>query len=290
MEKKEIAKTEKNTLIEMLSSEAIKSRINELLGKKTQSFIASIISLYKSKSELKDCEPNSILQSGLMSACLDLPVNDNLGFSYIVPYLSKNGKFAQFQMGYKGFIQLALRTGQYKVINADVVYEGELVSHDKIKGTIVIDANKKTSNKVIGYVAYFQLINGFEKMIYWDKEKVENHAKKFSKNYKSDFSVWKTDFDSMALKTVLKNLLSKYGILSVELQKAILSDQAIIKDTQSMDVDYIDNETEVTAFDKEKENDENKNNENIENELNKIKNIKHSNISEKTEKENNKLF
>lgn len=235
----------------ILSQEIVKSRFNDILGKNANAFMSSIISATKSNPTLGECEPNSVISSAVVAATLNLPIQSNLGFAHIVPYNQKdqNGnqtKVAQFQMGYKGFIQLALRTGQYKNINASEVYEGELVNYDRITGEVELDTKKKRSEKVIGYVAYFKLLNGFEKMFYLTKEQVQNHGSKYSKSYSNKYGRWQQDFDSMALKTVIKLLLSKYGILSVDMQTAITVDQAIIKDADTMEVEYVDtNERET---------------------------------------------
>jgi len=236
----------------ILSQEVVKARFNEILGKNANAFMSSIISATKSNPTLSECEPNSVISSAVVAATLNLPIQSNLGFAHIVPYnqKDKNGemsKVAQFQMGYKGFIQLALRTGQYKNINASEVYEGELVNFDRITGEVELDTKKKRSEKVIGYVAYFKLLNGFEKMFYLTKEQVQNHGSKYSKSYSNKYGRWQQDFDSMALKTVIKLLLSKYGILSVDMQTAITVDQAIIKDADTMEVEYVDT-TERETF------------------------------------------
>jgi recombination protein RecT len=235
----------KKTVSSILSQESIKARFAEILGKNANAFMSSIISATKANPSLLDCEPESIISSAVISATLNLPIQSNLGFAYIVPYNSKdqNGnifKQAQFQMGYKGFVQLALRTAQYKNINASEVYEGELVKHDRITGEVELDTTKKRSNKIIGYVAYFKLLNGFEKMLYMTKEQIENHGTKYSKSYSNKYGRWQQDFDSMALKTVIKLLLSKYGILSIEMQTAITVDQAIIKNADTMEIEYVD--------------------------------------------------
>jgi recombination protein RecT len=235
----------KKTVSSILSQESIKARFAEILGKNANAFMSSIISATKANPSLADCEPESIISSAVISATLNLPIQSNLGFAHIVPYNSKdqNGntfKQAQFQMGYKGFVQLALRTAQYKNINASEVYEGELVKHDRITGEVELDTTKKRTNKIIGYVAYFKLLNGFEKMLYMTKEQIENHGTKYSKSYSNKYGRWQQDFDSMALKTVIKLLLSKYGILSVEMQTAITVDQAIIKNADTMEIEYVD--------------------------------------------------
>ena len=243
--------TKKTTVASILSQDVVKSRFNDILGKNANAFMSSIISATKANPSLGDCEPNSVISSAVIAATLNLPIQSNLGFAHIVPYNQKDSsgnqvKVAQFQMGYKGFIQLALRTAQYKNINASEVYEGELVNHDRITGEVELDTKKKKSNKVIGYVAYFKLINGFEKMLYLTREQVEGHGSKYSKSYSNKYGRWQQDFDSMALKTVIKLLLSKYGILSVDMQTAITVDQAIIKDAETMDIEYVDSREEET--------------------------------------------
>ncbi|RAP04757.1 hypothetical protein HS9_01889 [Bacillus velezensis] len=161
----------------------------------------------------------SVISSAMVAATLDLPIDKNLGYAWIVPYGGK----AQFQLGYKGYIQLALRTGQYKSINCIPIHEGELQKWNPLTEEVEIDFEKRESDAVIGYAAYFELINGFRKTVYWTKAQVEKHKKKFSK---SDFG-WKNDWDAMALKTVLKAVLSKWGILSVEMQKAVIEEDEI---------------------------------------------------------------
>lgn len=204
------------TLKALLNTESVKKRFEEVLGERSQQFTTSILSLYNSDTNLQKCEPMSIISSAMVAASLDLPVNKSLGYAWIIPY----GNKAQFQLGYKGYIQLALRTGQYKHINVIEIYEGELQKWDRLTEELIIDYEKRKSDNVVGYAAYFELINGFKKTVYWTKEEVERHRQRFSK---SDFG-WKNDWDAMAKKTVLKNMLSKWGILSVELQKAFIQD------------------------------------------------------------------
>jgi recombination protein RecT len=248
----------KTSVSSILAQESVKARFSEIMGKNASAFMSSIISATKANPSLGDCEPNSVISSAVIAATLNLPIQSNLGFAHIVPYMKNGVSVAQFQMGYKGFIQLALRTAQYKNINASEVYDGELVKHDRITGDVELDTTKKRSDKVIGYVAYFKLINGFEKMLYLTKEQLQAHGSKYSKSYSSKYGRWQLDFDSMALKTVIKLLLSKYGILSVDMQTAITVDQSIIKDADTMDVEYVDandREKQSTAFE-EKQMDE----------------------------------
>ncbi|AEB62138.1 hypothetical protein BUN12_3769 [Bacillus amyloliquefaciens] len=204
------------TMKGLLSSPAVMNRFEEVLGKRASQFTASILSLYNSENTLQKAEPMSVISSAMVAATLDLPVDKNLGYAWIVPYKGR----AQFQLGYKGYIQLALRTGQYKSINCIPVHKGELQKWNPLTEEIEIDFEKRESDAVIGYAAYFELLNGFRKTVYWTKTQVEKHKKKFSK---SDFG-WGKDWDAMALKTVLKSMLSKWGILSVEMQKAVIED------------------------------------------------------------------
>jgi len=233
--------TKNNSMIlrEQLTNPAIRARFEEMLGKKAAGFISSIIAVQSSSKQLKECDPMSIIGAAAVAATLDLPIDKNLGFAHIVPY----GNVAQFQMGYKGFIQLAMRSGQYKTINACPIYEGEFVSENRITGEIVFDFSAKKSDKVIGYAAYFNMINGFEKTIYWTVEQVESHARRYSKSFNNSTSRWQQDFNAMAMKTVIKSLLSKWGILSIEMQTAIRTDQAVIKSAEIEDIEYIDNDT-----------------------------------------------
>ena len=195
--------------------------------------MSSLISVSNNNELLSKADPTTVITAGVMAATLDLPINQNLGFAYIVPFYNSKKKIneAQFQMGYKGYIQLAMRTGQYKTINASEIYEGEIKHHNKLTGEF--ELGERTGDNVVGYIAYFKLINGFEKYLYMSKEDAEAHAIKYSQTYKKGFGLWKTDFDAMAIKTVLKRLLSKYGILSVEMQSmanAISVDGAVIRD------------------------------------------------------------
>ncbi len=210
----------------LLSEEATKKRFAELLGTKAQGFISSVINVVNGNPELQKADPRTVLSAAVIAATLDLPVDPNLGFSYIIPYSGR----AQFQLGYKGYVQLAMRTGAYKTINACEVYEGEIKSFNRFTGEI--EFGERTSNKVVGYIAYFKLLNGFEKFLYMSVEDLERHARTYSKSYNSPNSRWKQDFHSMALKTVLKRLLSKYGILSIEMQTSLRADQAVVREPE----------------------------------------------------------
>jgi recombination protein RecT len=232
----------------MLSADNTKKRFEEMLGKKAAGFISSVLQVVGNNSYLQNADPASVMTSAAIAASLDLPINPNLGYAAIIPYNDKGkGQVAQFQIMTRGIIQLAIRSGQYSRITNSIVYEGQLVKQDPFTDEYVFDFNAKKSNKIIGYVAYFRTIGGFEKYYYMTKEEVESHGKKYSKTFKS--GVWQTDFNSMALKTVLKLLLSKYGILSVEMQKAVEFDQSVIKgdinNIEEATAEYIDNEQVV---------------------------------------------
>lgn len=204
-----------------LNNETIQQKFRSILEENAGAFMASIIELYQSDSALQRCDPNKVILEALKAATLKLPINKQLGFAYIIPY----GNVPTFQMGYKGYIQLAQRSGQYRHINADLVYEGEQVAYNRITGMLEITGTAKSENP-IGYFAYFQLLNGFEKCVYWTREKVEAHAKRYSKAWSKQDSPWHTNFDAMALKTVIRNIISKYGVMSVEFANAIVNDGA----------------------------------------------------------------
>lgn len=239
----EISKTENKplTVKHLLAQESYKNRFTEIMGKKAQGFISSVINV-SSSAELAVCSPNSVIMCAVVAATLDLPIDKNLGFAYIIPYKDKGNPVAQFQIGYKGFIQLAMRTGQYSRLTANAVYEGQLISANPFTDDYEFDFAGKKSDTVIGYVAYFRLINGFEKYNYMTRDQVEKHGKKYSQTFKKGFGKWAEEFDSMALKTVLKLLLSKFGILSIEMQKALQADQAEIieADKDNIETKYPD--------------------------------------------------
>ena len=220
-----------------LQSEAVMARLQKLVGENAEQWVSTILHVANSNSLLRQCDPKTIIGAAVQAIALRLPIEQTLGYAYIVPYGGK----AQFQIGYKGLIQLALRSGQYKTINVCTVLDGQLVSHHLLSGEIELQS-ERASDKVVGYAAYIELINGFKKALYMTREEVEAHAKRFSKMYGKADSLWSKDFDGMAQKTVLKRLLSKYGLLSVDMQRAIKYDQAVIPTPESDDdIIYIDN-------------------------------------------------
>ncbi|MCL2556895.1 MAG: recombinase RecT [Treponema sp.] len=241
-------------LKDTLNSDYVRARFAEVLGAKAPAFIASILSATQRNPELAKCDQTSILASAMMAATLDLPIDSNLGFAALVPYRTKSGEawvsVAQFQIMYKGFIQLALRTGQYKTINVTPVYEDEIDSYDIITGDLKVrpvvgghrDAERE--EKIVGYAAFFRLLNGFERTDYWPIGKIKSHGERFSKTYSNSNGLWKKDPHAMYSKTVLKNVLSKWGILSVEMRSAVAIDQAVLRDFRkpidAENVDYVD--------------------------------------------------
>jgi recombination protein RecT len=227
------------TTKQFFQREDVKSKFTELLGTRTNQFMTSLLSIVNNNSYLKNASPESIYSAAMMAASLDLPVSPSLGFSYIVPYSGQ----AQFQVGYKGLIQLALRSGQFKTISVTPVYEGQLLEQNPLTG-FKFDFSNKLSDNCIGYAAYFSLINGFEKTMYMSKEEVTAHGKKYSKTFSN--GTWAKDFDAMAQKTVLKLLISKYAPLSIEMQRAVTADQSIIRDVENMEVEYVDNGQDVS--------------------------------------------
>jgi recombination protein RecT len=260
----EVVKNNKLEVIkDVFERDDIKKRFFDMLGQKANGFIISVINIVSSNDQLKNADRDSILFAAATAASMDLPINPNLGFAYIVPYKTKvketvirDGKeivqfneksLAQFQMGYKGFIQLAMRSGQFKTISATPIYEGQLIEENPLTG-FKFDFSIK-SEKVIGYAGYFELVNGFNKTLYMSIDEMNKHGERFSQSFKYDIksnktnSLWSTDFNSMAQKTVLKLLLSRYAPLSIEMQKAVLADQSVIQDWDSNNLDYVDNDT-----------------------------------------------
>lgn len=212
----------------------VKQKFAEMLGKRAPQFITSVLQIATSNKLLENVEPVSIYNSAAIAATLDLPLNNNLGFAWIVPY---NGK-AQFQMGWKGLVQLAQRTGQYQRINVTEVYENQFKKWNSLTEELDADFTVEGSGNIVGYCAYFRLNNGFEKLVYWGREKTIAHGKRFSKSFTS--GPWKTDTDAMCKKTVLKHTLSQWGILSIEMQTALKVDQAAVTNPDTVDVDYVD--------------------------------------------------
>lgn len=213
-----------NQMKNLLANQGIQNLFADALKENKDRFLASIIDLYNGDTYLQNCDPKEVAMEALKAATLNLPINKSLGYAYIVPYKNKGKLTLQFQIGYKGLIQMAQRSGQYKALNAGILYEDMEVKQDYLKGTFEIVGEPK-SDKAIGYFAYFQLLNGYEKALYMSKEDITNHAKRYSQSFGSDYSPWKNQFDEMAQKTVLRRLLSKYGVLTTEFEKAVISEE-----------------------------------------------------------------
>lgn len=206
-----------------LGRDDIQRRFHEVLRDKAPQFMSSIVNVVNSNKQLQKVDAMSVISSAMVAATMDLPIDQNLGYMWIVPYKGQ----ATPQMGYKGYIQLALRAGQYEAINAAEVYEGELESWNRLTEEIKLNPNGRTSDTVIGYFGYFKLINGFKKKVYWSVDEINAHRRKFSKmsGGAKPSGVWADNFDAMAKKTVLRNMLSKWGILSIQMQNAVTKDE-----------------------------------------------------------------
>lgn len=270
----QVSKRNIDVLKSILNADSVIEQFRNALKENAGAFVASIIDLYNSDKGLQKCEPKAVVMEALKAAVMKLPINKALGFAYIIVFNNSvrkaDGSYEKvptptFVPGYKGYNQLAMRTGQYRTINADIVYEGEVKKKNKLTGEISFDG-EKTSDKVTGYFAYFELLNGFSKTLYVELEDMAKHAKRFSPSIKFDKNVtvaslmkragrdstglgWDGDFDAMALKTCLRNLLSKYGYLSVDMQNAIAADieadsmqngDRLVEDTEAEVVDLTD--------------------------------------------------
>lgn len=268
-----------------LTSEAVKNQINEVVGGKNgQRFISAVVSAVNNNPTLQECTNQSILSAALLGEALKLSPSPQLGQYYMVPFNDKeNGKVAQFQLGYKGYIQLAIRSGQYKKLNVLAIKEGELVRFDplneEIEVNLIADEEERENAPTVGYYAMFEYVNGFRKAMYWSKNKMLNHADKYSTAFSKDgctvktrygekvkvsfaeyeagnypatdawlySSFWYKDFDGMAYKTMLRQLISKWGIMSIDMQMALDSDMAVIREDGSKDYVEIDEPVVIDA-------------------------------------------
>lgn len=233
-----------------LNTESVKNKFFEMLGKKSAGFITSITTVVQNNSLLQAADVNSIILAAAQAASLDLPINQNLGFSAIIPFNDrKTGKcVAQFQIMRDGWVDLCLRSGLFEYIVNEPVYEGELIERNRFTDTYVFDETKRTSDKIVGYMAAFKLNNQYKKTVFWTVEECKKHGLKYSQTFKKDFGLWKDNFDAMCLKTVLKHLLKKYAPKSIEtIAKAIESDQASFEgDINNPNTVYVDADGVVT--------------------------------------------
>ena len=257
MSKNEVAVANKDnkkiTFSAFITSDGMKNKINQIVGDENtgKRFISSIVSAVSMNPSLAECDNASIVSGALLGEALKLSPSPQLGNYYLVPFKDKEkGQVATFQLGYKGYIQLAIRSGQYKKLNVLAIKEGELIKYDplneEIEVNLIEDETKREKAKTIGYYAMFEYVNGFRKALYWSKEKMEAHAMQYSQGYRADkqkktaYTFWSKDFDGMAYKTMLRQLISKWGIMSIDMQTAYESDMAYIKEDGSKE--YVDNE------------------------------------------------
>ena len=237
-------------LKKVLSAESVTKKFTEMLGKKAPGFITSITNVVNNNDLLQKADVNSIILAASQAATLDLPINPNFGYAAIIPYkdTKKGITTAQFQVMRSGWVELAMRTGQVVRIANEPVYEGELVSMNRFTDEYVFDESKRKSDKIVGYMAYAKLVNGFEKTIYWTVEKCKQHAMRYSQTYKKGFGNWVDQFDAMCLKSTLKHLIIKYLPKSIELQTAIEADQASFTgDIDNPEPVYVD-DTETVEY------------------------------------------
>lgn len=243
-----------------LANDAVKKNIMSVIGEKnTTKFVSSVVSAVQTNPALAECTNGSILSAALLGEALQLSPSPQLGQFYMVPYKNKGVSEAQFQLGAKGYKQLAIRSGQYKRIVTSVVKEGELKSFNPITEEYIfepiMDMATREKLPVIGYYAAFELLNGFKKELYWSKEKMQSHAQRYSNGYRSDlkkgtsYTFWSKDFDGMAEKTMIRQLISKWGIMSIDMQKAFESDMGIVREDGT--VEYADNVVDIEAEVKE---------------------------------------
>ena len=245
----QLAEVKQQNIASFLATDSIQENVKKIVGEKdAQRFISSVVSAVQTNPTLAECTNKSILNAALLGQSLNLPQSPQLGMFYLIPYDNKKSgvKEAQFQISYKGLIQLAIRSGQYKKLHVTDIREGELKDYNPIEDeyTFTPETNmtKRVGLKVIGYYASFELVNGYKKSIYWSREQMEEHAKRYSVSYRKGWdSIWKSDFDKMAYKTLIKQLLSKYGVMSVEMDKAVANDQAVLEEEDNpMYVDNVD--------------------------------------------------
>lgn len=235
-------------LKQTLNAPSVKAKFEEMLGKRAPQFMTSITSVVQNNALLQKAEVNSIVMGSAIAASMDLPLNPNLGYAALVPFNSKDGCFAQLQIMVKGWTELFLRSGQCQSIICETVYDGQLVKKNKFTGEYVFNEDAKKSDKIIGFMAYFRLTNGFEKYEYMTIEEVKAHAQKFSQTFRKGAGIWKDHFEEMGKKTVLKKLLTKWAPKSIEMQQMAIFDQAVVDgkvdDLENAQANYADNKND----------------------------------------------
>jgi recombination protein RecT len=233
---------------DMVQQDAVKNRLREIMGERAPQFAAALVQAVNQSPQLQKCNPASVIGAALTAAALDLAIDGNIGEAHLIPY----GDKCQFQIGYKGFIQLAMRSGEYKTLGSTVVYEGQLKLWDELTGELVVDKSKPVEplTPIIGYAAKFKLLNGFERGEFWTVDEIEKHAMMYSKQYryckdkpeKHSTCLWITKRDEMAIKTVEKSLINHYGPKSIQMRKALKMDGGAVIDADAEQVSFIDNE------------------------------------------------
>lgn len=254
-----VAKKKATGFTAYLTTDAVKEQINKVVGSKNGiRFVTAIVSAVNNNTMLQECTNSSILSGALLGESLNLSPSPQLGQYYLVPFKDKNKgtTLAQFVLGYKGYLQLAIRSGQYKKINVLSIKEGELVRYDplneEIEVNLIEDEEEREKAPTVGYYAMFEYTNGFKKAMYWSRAKMEAHALKYSTGYAADkrkgnqYTFWSKDFDGMAYKTMLRQLISKWGIMSIDLVTAIDADMAIVNEDGSKS--YVETEEDVNNY------------------------------------------
>lgn len=242
-------------LKQTLNAPSVKAKFEEMLGKRAPQFMTSITSVVQNNALLQKAEVNSIVMGSAIAASMDLPLNPNLGYAALVPFNSKDGCFAQLQIMVKGWTELFLRSGQCQSIICETVYDGQLVKKNKFTGEYVFNEDAKKSDKIIGFMAYFRLTNGFEKYEYMTIEEVKAHAQKFSQTFRKGGGIWRDHFEEMGKKTVLKKLLTKWAPKSIEMQQMAIFDQAVVDgkvdDLENAQANYADNKNDKDVDEQE---------------------------------------
>ena len=242
-------------LKQTLNAPSVKAKFEEMLGKRAPQFMTSITSVVQNNALLQKAEVNSIVMGSAIAASMDLPLNPNLGYAALVPFNSKDGCFAQLQIMVKGWTELFLRSGQCQSIICETVYDGQLVKKNKFTGEYVFNEDAKKSDKIIGFMTYFRLTNGFEKYEYMTIEEVKAHAQKFSQTFRKGAGIWKDHFEEMGKKTVLKKLLTKWAPKSIEMQQMAIFDQAVVDgkvdDLENAQANYADNKNDKDVDEQE---------------------------------------
>lgn len=234
-----------------MTNERTQQYLAQVLGEKKSAFVNNVTALVSANEALQQCDPLTVMYAAIKATALNLPLDPNLGFAYVIPFWNgKKGKQeAQFQLGYRGYLQLAMRSGQFRTINVRDVREGEMVDEDFVSGEITFKKREHREElPIIGYVAFMELLNGFRKMTFWTVAEINQHGLRYSQTYANErtraTSKWATDFDAMAKKTVLKLLLAKYAPMSIDMQQAISADQAVLNQNGGVQ-SYIDNDSEI---------------------------------------------